>query len=237
MDKDEYIKKVLAHIKNKAFVNTIKQELENHITDREEYYTEIGYDEKFASKKAIEHMGNADIVGEELNLLHDYKKHKIICIIALIVFILHLILLRYFNGIFSIVLNDYVPMLSVCIATILEYIVYKYAFVSRSRIVMLLQGIACIFAGMYFTSNLNFTWIANVDFENLASTLFAIFEGIMGLIFIINGNICITCSGEISALISGKYNDKIIKRYEKYIQFLFSLTIICATATIIFFKQ
>lgn len=60
MDKNEYIDRVLSHIKDRNFVNTIKIELANHLADREEYYTEIGYSAEISAQKAVEHMGDAD---------------------------------------------------------------------------------------------------------------------------------------------------------------------------------
>ena len=77
MKKEEYINKVLLHIKNKAYLATVKNELEGHISDRENYYIEIGYDNETATVKAMEHMGDADLLGEKMNRLHHDKTFKV----------------------------------------------------------------------------------------------------------------------------------------------------------------
>lgn len=228
MDKNEYINKVLAHISNRAFVNTIKTELENHIADREEYYTEIGYDTKTAEQKAMEHMGDADTVGEEMNMLHNYKKHKIISIAGLIMFAFLFMILWFFQSYLSWIFDRItIPLL--CISVILTYIIYKYAFASRCRIVLFFQGAIDFFASLYYADNFNFTWIYNTDFvESLSHFVFAV----TGTVFFINCIICLTCSAEITALIKGRPNFNIIKRYEKYGNFLFVFAIVCIVVTV-----
>lgn len=87
MKKEEYIEKVLAHIQNKAFVNTIRQEIEGHIDDRELYYKDCGYDTETAQQKAIEHMGSAEEVGKEMNRLHKNTSALVTGIISIIIYI------------------------------------------------------------------------------------------------------------------------------------------------------
>ena len=53
MDKKEYIDKVMSFVKNKAYKYDIEQEILSHISDREEFYIEAGFDEKTATEKAI----------------------------------------------------------------------------------------------------------------------------------------------------------------------------------------
>ena len=87
MKKEEYIEKVLAHIQNKAFVSTIRQEIEGHIDDRELYYKDCGYDTETAQQKAIEHMGSAEEIGEEMNRLHKNIPALVTGIISIIIYI------------------------------------------------------------------------------------------------------------------------------------------------------
>ncbi len=87
MKKEEYIEKVLAHIQNKAFVSTIRQEIEGHIDDRELYYKDCGYDTETAQQKAIEHMGSAEKIGEEMNKLHKNIPALVTGIISIIIYI------------------------------------------------------------------------------------------------------------------------------------------------------
>lgn len=87
MKKEEYIESVLKHIHNRAFVNTIANELDEHIDDRQMFYKDCGYDNDTAMQKAIEHMGSADNVGEQMNMLYSNTKALIIGIISLLVYI------------------------------------------------------------------------------------------------------------------------------------------------------
>lgn len=222
MNKDEYINQVLNHIKNQAFVNTIKQELEGHISDRIFYYEEIGYDTETAQQKAIAHMGSADKLGEEMNMLHDYKKHKIICIIGLIIFVLNLISTKY---LYSFIFNEYISPLSACTSIIIAFIIYKYAFVSRCRIVLFLQSLASLGAAIYFTEGFNFSWIYNITKTDIPDAILPILVTLIGILFAIHAIICLTCSAEISALIKGKANYEILKRYKIYENILFALSI------------
>ena len=92
MKKEEYIEKVLAHIQNKAFVSTIRQEIEGHIDDRELYYKDCGYDTETAQQKAIEHMGSAEKIGKEMNLIHKNTPALIKGMISIVVYILGFII-------------------------------------------------------------------------------------------------------------------------------------------------
>lgn len=87
MKKEEYIESVLKHIHNRAFVNTIANELDEHIDDRQMFYKDCGYDNDTAMQKAIEHMGSADNVGEQMNMIYSNTKALIIGIISLLVYI------------------------------------------------------------------------------------------------------------------------------------------------------
>lgn len=231
MKKEEFIQDVLKHIQNKAFVNTIRQEIEGHIDDREMYYIECGYDSDTAQQKAIEHMGNADKIGEEMNILHNYKKHKIICIIGLVIFILNLLFVRYLS---SLIFNDYISPQSACVSIIIAFIIYKYALVSRCRIILFLQGIASFGASAYFTKSFNLTWIFNIaEGGDIFETICAVSIAVIGIMFFIHSTICLTCSGEVNALIKGKPNHQILKRYEIYGHILFVFSIFCTVLAVI----
>ena len=232
MKKEEYIETVLKHIQNKAFINTIRQELENHIDEREQYYLDCGYDEQSSQQKAVEHMGNADELGFKMDMLHDYKKHKIICITGLILFIVNLISISLIS---KILYYDFIKQLSIMIALFTSYFVYRFAFAARCKAVLSMQGLASIAAAIYFTSGIDIMWIfgsvsvkeiLNSDMPFLLITLAA------GFIFLINSIICLTCSGEIKALIKGKPNTKILNRYRNYEYFLFICTVIITISSV-----
>lgn len=230
MNKEEYIEKVLAHIQNKAFVSTIRQEIKGHIDDRELYYKDCGYDTETAQQKAIEHMGSADKLGIEMDLLHDYKKQKIVCIIGLVVFILNLICIKYLS---SLIFNDYISPQGACISMIIACIVYRCAFVSRCRIILFLQGIASFGAALYFTENFNLTWIFSyTESDDIFEIICAVSVAVMGIMFFIHSIMCLTCSGEVNALIKGKPNNKILRRYEIYGHILSAFSIACAVLAV-----
>ena len=228
MKKEEYIEKVLAHIQNKAFVSTIRQEIEGHIDDRELYYKDCGYDTETAQQKAIEHMGSADKLGIQMDMLHDYKKQKIVCIIGLVIFILHLICIKYLSSLIFI-FEVYITPQNACVSLIMACIVYRCAFVSRCRIVMLISGIVSFIAAIHFSQLLYFLlpeWI-NFD-EYIIETIVSIFAAVIDAMLFVHSVICLTCSGEINALIKGKSNNKILGRYETYGRILSVFLIVCA---------
>lgn len=226
MKKEEYIEKVLAHIQNKAFVSTIRQEIEGHIDDRELYYKDCGYDTETAQQKAIEHMGSADKLGIQMDMLHDYKKQKIVCIIGLVIFILHLICIKYLS---SLIFNDYISPQSACISMIIACIVYRCAFVSRCRIVMFINGIVSFVAAIHFSQFLYALLPECITFdEYIFETIVSIFAAVIDAMLFVHSVICLTCSGEINALTKGKSNNKILGRYETYGRILSVFLIVCA---------
>lgn len=72
MTREIYVNTVLKHIKNKSLHAEIRAELENHIAERMEYYTDCGYDGGAAEDKAIEKMGDANETGKRLGKLNNY---------------------------------------------------------------------------------------------------------------------------------------------------------------------
>lgn len=81
MNSKEYVKTVLSHIKDKSYLAVIEQELNGHIEDRCGYYKDCGYDEETALNMAMEHIGNPDDVGEQMNRLHDDKRLTTISVV------------------------------------------------------------------------------------------------------------------------------------------------------------
>ena len=52
MTRDEYVSEVINQIRSKRKREIIRAELESHIDDRTEYYTDCGIDEETALKKS-----------------------------------------------------------------------------------------------------------------------------------------------------------------------------------------
>lgn len=252
MNTEEYIENVLKHIQNKSFVATIKQELEGHIGDRVFYYEEIGYDKDTAQQKAMEHMGDADKVGEQMNILHDYKKHKKICIAGLVLFTLKALPIKYAIGLNAIMVlfnlysydNQFaLSCIGSCIFILIAFIVYKYALVSRCRVVLFLQGLVSMYISFYYgvsgATSLNGVDITTMEAEikDITSLLYLyprLFTLIVAVSFFVYSIICLTCSGEITALIKGRPNTAILRRYDTYERFWLIFLIISTLLTIAF---
>ena len=84
----EFLNTVCEQIKYKPIRNSISEELENHIEESKENYIRDGLEEKEAEEKAITQMGNAEIIGKELNKIHrprlDWK--LLIILVVLLIF-------------------------------------------------------------------------------------------------------------------------------------------------------
>lgn len=69
----EYIEKVCSLVKNKDVHNSIKLELEDHLETLKEEFISSGVSEEEAAIKAVAHMGEASVVGNQLNKTHKAK--------------------------------------------------------------------------------------------------------------------------------------------------------------------
>ena|GEM_PF-6266039 len=71
-----FIQKVTMLVKNKNAKAAISAELESHILDKIDFYTEIGYSKEEAEKKATEDMGSAEDTAIPLNGIHSQRWYK-----------------------------------------------------------------------------------------------------------------------------------------------------------------
>ena len=62
-----YLPRVLSHISNKERSRQIEYELYDHLDERAQYWQAVGYAQEAAVQKAEAQMGDADIVGEQLD--------------------------------------------------------------------------------------------------------------------------------------------------------------------------
>lgn len=69
----EYINKVCSLIKNKDVHYDINLELQDHMQTLKEEFINSGLSEDEATKKVISHMGNPELIGEQLNKTHKAK--------------------------------------------------------------------------------------------------------------------------------------------------------------------
>ncbi len=74
--KDKYIEQVLKQIKMKSAKELIAQELESHLADKIDYYTDVGYSPEEAEQKAVEDMGTPDETAVPLSSLYNIKWYK-----------------------------------------------------------------------------------------------------------------------------------------------------------------
>ena len=70
-DKEKFLAEVLNQIKFKYDRYDIRMELESHIQDKTEYYSELGYDMDKAEEMSVNDMGDAKAIGKELNKEHN----------------------------------------------------------------------------------------------------------------------------------------------------------------------
>lgn len=69
--KDKFLAEVIYHIKFPFDRDDIKYELECHILEKIDYYTEQGYDKEKAEELSVNDMGDAEVIGIELNKQHN----------------------------------------------------------------------------------------------------------------------------------------------------------------------
>lgn len=79
---NEYINNVCKLIKNKKVHNEIKEELLDHINDIIEDYLEIGMSLSVATDKALMQMGDAKVIGHDLNKAHKSNSDWLLLIIT-----------------------------------------------------------------------------------------------------------------------------------------------------------
>ncbi len=68
--KDEFLGKVISYVKFSFDREDIREEINNHILDRIEYYEAKGYEKSQAEDLAINAMGDAEEIGTQLNKEH-----------------------------------------------------------------------------------------------------------------------------------------------------------------------
>lgn len=224
MNKSEYIKEVLSQIDGKAYLNEIKTELENHIDDRKEYYTNAGYDSEIAEEKAVEHMGDAEDIGEEMNMLYNYKKHKIISIVGLIILTCIFSYLWFLRIILGEVFSFFSINLHIsAFFLIILCVLYRCTLHSRGRAAMLWQAV--ISFGMLCYVNFG-------SFLELLADLFISANCIASITFFIHSIMCLTCTAELHSAIKGNQNSAIMKRYKVWEKIMYILTAICTFISI-----
>lgn len=81
--RQEYLQAVAGRIKDKTARRQILEELESHLLDKIDYYTEIGYSAEEAEKRAVEEMGDPDDTALPLSTMHG-KRNLPLTVAALV---------------------------------------------------------------------------------------------------------------------------------------------------------
>jgi cell division protein FtsW (lipid II flippase) len=98
---NEYMSNVCSQIKNLKVHREVREEVEGHIEEIAQEYIEGGFSIEEAVNKAIAQMGDASLIGKELNKIHNQKPEWSIVILSSLFAVIGLavIFLMDFNGI------------------------------------------------------------------------------------------------------------------------------------------
>ena len=120
MQTKEFLNSVCEQIKYKPIRNSISEELKNHIEDKKEELIEMGQNEEEAEKNAVEQMGDAEIIGKELNKVHrprlDWKLLIILVVLLIFGFVISYIITK----------NEHTEMMQYMKEGVSEYITTNY---------------------------------------------------------------------------------------------------------------
>ena|GEM_PF-1730375 len=120
MQINEFLNLVCEQIKYKPIRNTIAEELKDHIEDKKEELIEMGQNEEEAEKNAVEQMGDAEIIGKELNKVHrprlDWKLLIILVVLLIFGFVISYIITE----------NEHTEMMQYMKEGVSEYITTNY---------------------------------------------------------------------------------------------------------------
>jgi cell division protein FtsW (lipid II flippase) len=100
---NEYMNNVCSQIKNLKVHREVREEVEGHIEEITQEYVEGGFSVEEAVNKAVAQMGDASLIGKELNKIHKQKPEWSIVILSSIFAVIGLavIFLMDFNGILT----------------------------------------------------------------------------------------------------------------------------------------
>ncbi len=96
-NKENYLRDAVSQIENKADRLAVEHELSLHIDERTKYYQEIGYDDETAAQKAVEQMGEPELVAPAFSKLH--PKGRVWTAVLAILFLFVLLFFFYWPGI------------------------------------------------------------------------------------------------------------------------------------------
>lgn len=120
MQINEFLNSVCEQIKYKPIRNIIAEELKDHIEDKKEELIEMGQNEEEPEKNAVEQMGDAEIIGKQLNKVHrtrlDWKLLIILVVLLIFGFVISYIITE----------NEHTEMMQYMKEGVSEYITTNY---------------------------------------------------------------------------------------------------------------
>lgn len=150
MNRDEYINQVIALVNSRADKREIRRELEAHIDDRIEYFTESGYDSDLATQRAVEKMGSPTDVAVSMEKLHNHTHWIIMSVAFTLLYIVGLVFANVRSYDFAIInFVDFEEVSQVgSIVSVLIFLCGALAFLStfksKSTVLLWIFGIVSI---------------------------------------------------------------------------------------------
>lgn len=245
MTKNEYIEIVLSRISSKKDINSIRQEVADHIDDRIEYYTDAGYDYEYAKKAALSKMGEPDRLGLQLNSLHNYVPLMITVIITQILYAI-IILIPLIAVIIAI--NDFFVEFNysklILIQSAAEVLLFTVNYYLSSKLLskasFYVLGILTFLDSVISTISdflvLMYTNALKVidcsDFTDIPHKVASFLSDSYHYIFLIMVVVSICYGAYLKNRMSGKSKQLLAKRYYNFNYAFIFLTIICIILTI-----
>lgn len=145
---EEYIKDVQRYIRWSRAKVVATRELSDHINDQYDALRENGLNQKEAMRKAIEEMGDADVVGTELDIVHRPKVNWLLLLIAGVLLLSGILISAMLTSISLTVPKIIGIVLGVCVAAFLYFIDYT-VLIRFPRSLYGLLSLAAIFGLLY----------------------------------------------------------------------------------------
>ncbi|MGN0536136.1 MAG: permease prefix domain 1-containing protein [Eubacterium sp.] len=150
MNRDEYINRVISLVNSRADKREIRRELEAHIDDRIEYFTESGYDRESATQRAVEKMGSPTDVAVSMEKLHNHTHWVIMSVAFTFVYIIGLVFadVRFYDfGIINLVDFEEVSRVGSIVSVLIFLcgaLAFLSSFKSKSTVLLWIFGIVSI---------------------------------------------------------------------------------------------
>lgn len=99
MEKDKYVREMKRYFLDADTGERAGREILEHLEDKQEYYVQMGFSEAQAEKKAMEDLGNPEILGRKLNRCHppglDIQTLWTVLFTGFLTFLLHWVFIEH----------------------------------------------------------------------------------------------------------------------------------------------